>query len=677
MKVVFSTLTFIWSSLAIAQIDSSKVGQSKSFNLSEVGVFSKQISHAQTNSPIQLKSYGQAIFKKNASVNLLESIQLINGVLLSNNCTVCNTSDIQINGLEGPYTLVLIDGMPIVSALSTVYGLSGIPTSIISSIELTKGPSSANYGSEAMGGIINIITKDASTSPRVFANYYASSHLEQNLDLSTVFKFKKLQTLLSANYFRFQNRLDANQDNFTDLASQNRLSVFAKTTWQRKPNLSANIALRVYGEDRFGGELNWQKPFRLSDSIYGESIYTKRIEVLADFPFLIAKQKLIFQSSANAHFQDAAYGIHSFIAKQLIAFNQLSTSKKFGSRHTVSGGLSLKTNYYKDNTPATANASNLLLNHTPGVFVQDIYLINSSNTLSVGARLDNYPIHGAVFSPRLNYLLKLGSTQSLRLSAGRGFRVVSIFTEDHAALTGAREVEIKQALKPEESLSSNIQFSKWTSKKWGYLEWDINLFYARFSNKIIPDYDSDPNKIIYANSSDHAVSRGLSYNIETAFNKPFKVNVGISFMDVYSVQKDSFNSIQKSAQIHSPKYSGTLQASYILKKLNLNIDYTASLTGPMRMPVQANDFRPSYSPAYSIHTIQVSKKWNTRFEGYLGVKNLLNFTQQNPIMRWWDPFDKNVSNASENPNGYTFDTAYSYASMQGRRLYVGVRINLQ
>lgn len=91
---------------------------------------------------------------------------MVNGVQPQLNCNVCNTGDIHINGMEGPYTMITIDGMPIVSSLSTVYGLSGIPNSMVQRIEVVKGPASTLYGSEAVGGLINIITKDPSTSPR-------------------------------------------------------------------------------------------------------------------------------------------------------------------------------------------------------------------------------------------------------------------------------------------------------------------------------------------------------------------------------------------------------------------------------------------------------------------------------------------------------------------------------
>mgnify|MGYP003668746272 FL=1 len=108
-------------------------------------------------SPVPVEVYKPTFFKKNPTASIFEALQNVNGVRPQINCSVCNTGDIHINGLEGPYTLVLIDGMPIVSGLGTVYGLSGIPNSLIEQIEIVKGPASTLYGSEAVGGLINII----------------------------------------------------------------------------------------------------------------------------------------------------------------------------------------------------------------------------------------------------------------------------------------------------------------------------------------------------------------------------------------------------------------------------------------------------------------------------------------------------------------------------------------
>jgi outer membrane receptor for ferrienterochelin and colicins len=122
---------------------------------------------SRSKSPVAVEIYSQKFFQKNPTPNIFEAIAMVNGVKPQLNCSVCNTGDIHINGLEGPYTMILIDGMPIVSSLSTVYGLSGIPNSLIDRIEVVKGPASSLYGSEAMGGVINIITKNALTAPKL------------------------------------------------------------------------------------------------------------------------------------------------------------------------------------------------------------------------------------------------------------------------------------------------------------------------------------------------------------------------------------------------------------------------------------------------------------------------------------------------------------------------------
>ena len=117
----------------------------------------KEVSKLESAVPVEV--YSPKFFKANPTPSVYEALQIVNGVRPQVNCSVCNTGDIHINGLEGPYTMVLIDGMPIVSGLSTVYGLNGIPQSLIERIEVVKGPACTLYGSEAVGGLINIITK--------------------------------------------------------------------------------------------------------------------------------------------------------------------------------------------------------------------------------------------------------------------------------------------------------------------------------------------------------------------------------------------------------------------------------------------------------------------------------------------------------------------------------------
>lgn len=115
--------------------------QTKSY-LNEVVVSGTLKRVRRSESPVPVEVYTPAFFKMNPTPSIFDALQNVNGVRPQLNCNVCNTGDIHINGLEGPYTMVLIDGMPIVSSLSTVYGLSGIPNSLVERIEIVKGPAS-------------------------------------------------------------------------------------------------------------------------------------------------------------------------------------------------------------------------------------------------------------------------------------------------------------------------------------------------------------------------------------------------------------------------------------------------------------------------------------------------------------------------------------------------------
>ena len=127
-------------------------------------------------------------------------------------------------------------------------------------------------------------------------------------------------------------------------------------------------------------------------------------------------------------------------------------------------------------------------------------------------RWDYNSVHGNIFSPRINY--KWTSTDKsniLRVSGGNGFRVANVFTEDHAALTGAREVVFDGKLDPETSWNANVNYIKrFFSNTGSIFTLDASAFYTYFTNRILPDYETDPNKIIYANLEGSSVSQGMS-----------------------------------------------------------------------------------------------------------------------------------------------------------------------
>ena len=636
---------------------------------------------SRSESPVPVEVYSPTFLKKNPTASIFEALQNVNGVRPQVNCNVCNTGDIHINGLEGPYTLVLIDGMPIVSGLGTVYGLSGIPNSLIDQIEIVKGPASSLYGSEAVGGLINIITKSTLEAPDFFADAFATGWGEYNLDVGAKINFgKKTDMLLGVNYFNYDEIIDHNGDNFTDLTLQDRISVFQKWNFRRDNSRIFSLAGRFFYEDRWGGELQWTPEFRGGDEIYGESIYTTRLEVLGKYQ-LPVDEKLLLSFSYNDHSQNSVYGDVPYIADQRIGFGQLTWDKVL-NHHDLLFGSSVRYNYYNDNTPATEIADEVVI---PSLFAQDEIELAKKHSLLLGLRYDYDKRHGNILTPRTAYRWRINDNDILRFNAGTGFRVVNLFTEEHAALTGAREVVVTEELKPERSVNFNLNYLKKIYADNGtFVGLDASIFHTSFSNAILPDYDTDPNQIIYDNLNGKSVSQGVSANIDVVFPSGFKFLVGATLQDVSQTE----NGISQ-RQILTESFTGTWNFSYEFRPIQLSVDYTGNLYGPMRLPVLGEkDPRSDYSPTWSIQNVQFTYKGLKNFEIYGGVKNLLDWTPNrgNPfiIARANDPFDQNVTfdpngdvvATADNPYALTFDPSYVYGPNQGIRGFFGLRYRI-
>lgn len=640
----------------------------------------KPVTRMESAVPVEI--YKPAYFKKNPTANIFEALQNVNGVRPQLNCNVCNTGDIHINGLEGPYTLVLIDGMPIVSGLSTVYGLSGIPNSLLERVEVVKGPASSLYGSEAVGGLINIITKNPSQAPLFSADIFSTTWAETNIDLGYKIAIGKNSSVLTGiNYFNYNNPIDNNNDNFTDVTLQERISVFQKWNFGRKNNKLFSLAGRFFYEDRWGGEMQWNKQYRGGDEVYGESIYTRRSEVLGAYELPFTEKMMVNVSFTN-HNQNSVYGDLPYLAEQTIAFTQLTWDKKLNN-HDILLGTAVRYQKYDDNTPATETAEQTWI---PSFFAQDEITFSDKHKLLLGARYDYNSNHGSIFTPRLAYKWKVTDDDILRFNAGTGFRIVNLFTEEHAALTGSRDVVILENLKPEQTYNANINYLKKIYGKNGtFIGLETTAWYTYFTNAIIPDYDTNPNQIIYKNLDGHAITKGVSMNIDMVFPNGMKCIIGATYMDVSKTENHV-----TTRQMLTEKFSGTWAISYRINKLFLDIDYTGNLYGPMRLPLLGElDPRREYSPTWSIQNIQFTFNKIKNMEFYAGVKNLLNWTPNkgNPfiIARSNDPFDKNVQfdaqgNAlvtPDNPYGLTFDPSYVYGPNQGIRGFLGVRFTLK
>ena len=633
-----------------------------------------------SESPVPVSTYKAMFFKKNPTPTLFENLTNVNGVRPQLNCSVCNTGDVHINGLEGPYTMVLLDGMPIVSGLATVYGLSSIPSGMIQRVEVVKGPASSLYGSEAVAGLINVITKGPNEAPRLSADVMGTSWRELNSDLGfkTVLK-DDISALTGLHLFNYSLPIDNNGDGFTDITLSERVSVFQKWNFPTYYGRQALLSGRYFYEDRWGGEKGWQPHMRGGDEVYGENIQTRRWEMMSQVP-LPLRENMYVSLSLNDHRQEAYYGDVPFFSTQRIAFAQLVWDKQVALRHDVLMGLANRYTYYDDNTPATVRQDHTWL---PGVFLQDDVRLAEKHRLLLGFRYDYHRGHKHIYTPRMAYKWRLPYAQVLRLNAGTGFRVVNLFTEDHAALIGAREVVIEERLEPERSYNASLDWSKkFTLSYRHFVGLNANTWYTHFSNQILPDYETDIQKIIYNNLDGYAVSRGVSLDANFQVVPLFDLSLGGSYFDVFAEEEG-----ERMRPLLTERWTGTWALTHRIRRLSLVLDYTGNLYGPMRLPLLGEtDPRDPMSPWWSIQNVQLTWVKDGSWEIYGGVKNLLNFTPpSNSIARSQDPFDREVvfdtsgepMVSPNNPHALVFDPTYVFAPNQGIRPFLGLRLKVQ
>ena len=159
-----------------------------------------------------------------------------------------------------------------------------------------------------------------------------NSDKEKNLDFAYAPKTKNVDVLFSGNLFSMTNFIDENKDAFADVPFSDRLSLFNRWSVKRKSGKALEFSAKYYDEDRYGGVKEWTEAFRGSDSIYGESIYTDRVELTGTYQFPF-QENIRVDASYNYHHQDSYYGDTKYEAWQEVYFSKFLWYKKIGLNH--------------------------------------------------------------------------------------------------------------------------------------------------------------------------------------------------------------------------------------------------------------------------------------------------------------------------------------------------------
>ena len=633
----------------------------------------KEVKKIESITPVEV--YAQKYFQRNTSSNLFDALKNINGFFSDIDNGVSNTTDVQINGLEGNYTMVLIDGVPAMNGLAGLYALNALPLSIIDKIEVLKGASSTLYGSDAIAGIINIKTKSPAQAPRFSSNVCLNSMLGVNADFSVAFKMKKASSFIAVSGESANYRWDINGDNFTDVPLTNRVNFFNKWSFVRRENRVANIYARYLFEDRIGGEMKPVSELRNSRQYYSEAVRTHQWQAGLQYQLPVS-EKVLLQLDYSEHRQQANFGLNLFDGIQRNVFSQLTWSKKIDSVNELLMGACYRLNNYVDNTGLSEDSitGRGKFLHVVGLFIEDELVLSKNHQLLLGARFEYNNQSGPVFTPRVNYKWHSNDESNIiRVGLGTGYRVPNLLNEGFAALNGSRTIVVEEKLNAELALNANAGYTRIQNLSSGILNMEAGVFYTYFFNFINPDYSQD-GLIVYQNNKLGAMASGFSMNADFSFHYPLKIGVGFTYTNVFERERNEEGEIEKETPTHVPPFVANFFLSYTFPAPQLSIDWTGNVVSPMLLATVTDDFRPTHSPWFTIQNIQLTKKFNNGIEIYAGLKNFFNFVQKEPILRPFDPFNKNVMVG--NPANYRFDTSYGFTSTEGIKGFIGFRYNL-
>ena len=583
---------------------------------------------------------------------------------------ITDSKELKILGLEGVYTQILTDNMPLMSGLNVKYGVSSIPGVLIDRITISKGSNSVLQGYESISGIMNVLLRDYNNSDRLLVNGFLNSMMEKQFNMNFTEPInKKWNTIMSFQTVQKSNRMDDNGDGFLDNPLTTRYTLYNKWNFgDDKKKTEFNIAGRYWNEERVGGERNFDIHHdEGSDQIYGQTVKINSVEGYSRFGKQFSENKDMKVYLTSSYYdQESYFGTTKYDATQT-NFNVSGFYEfEYIERGFLKTGLSYK--YQKinedivfiDSTTKTYAGKYPKLESIPGAFLESSYsFLDDKASLMTGIRFDYHNVYDLVVTPRALFRYQPDKQIVFRASIGTGFRTINLFSEYSNILASSRNIIITETLEPEKVLNYGADILYYFGFNGVGGSVNVDFYRTDFSNKIIPDYDTSPQEVIFANLSGKAFSNVFQGEVNATILNNFDLKLAYKYIDI---QYEKGGIMYE--QPFNAKHRMLSTISYSPSSNSWGVSAGLSWFGKQRLPSTASNpveyQRPTESDPYTMINAQLNKNFKY-FEVYAGVENLLDFRQPNPIISADDPF------------GPYFDTSFIWGPTKGREFYAGFR----
>lgn len=657
--------------------------EEESFTTDEVVVSANRNEVSRKMAPVVVNVMSAKLFETVNSTDLAKSLNFQSGLRVENNCQNCGFPQVRINGLEGPYSQILINSRPIISALSGVYGLEQIPVNMVERVEVVRGGGSALFGANAVGGTINIITKDPINNSFQVASTMSNMNgksWEQYVggNVSLVAKDNSYGIALYETY-RNRNPYDADGDGFSELGKLN-MNTFGFRAYYRPNHFSRiNLEYHTTNEFRRGGNKFSLQPHE--SDITEQTKHIINSGGVSYDRYWGEKHKMSVYGSIQHTDRNSYYG----------AQRDLNAYGKTNDLTWVAGGMYVGN---MDNclfAPATFTGGMEYQNNSlhdvmtgyhrdmqqdvriAGGFVQNEWRMNRL-TMLVGARLDKHNlIDKLIFSPRVNFLYRPTDNLQARVTYSTGFRAPQAYDEDlHVTAVGGEGVQIKLADNLREERSNSFSGSVDWTLPFGHWQSNILLegFYTDLRHVfVLEDIGKNENgdMIKERRNGNGARVYGVNLDAKIAHGREAMLQVGFTVQRSQYTREEVWTEVDgveltTKRMTRTPDYYGYFTfTSAPLKHFDFSLSGT--YTGKMIVPHLAGYIEKSrmeHTPQF----MDVNVKLNYTFVLNDHIKLQLNGGVQNIFNSFQKDLDK----------GEFRDAGYFYGPTQPRTYFIGIKI---